>query len=400
MIVAFGARMRPSYRINFTKTTLLQITIPTKGTRDYYYDLKEKNLILDVTSKGTKSFYLYKRINGKPERIFLGLFPDISVEQARKLASQIKGEIAFGINPKDKINAKKAEITFGEMFLGFMERYSKKHKRSWQYDEREVNKFLPHWFKRKASSITKHEVQLLHEEIREENGLYQANRILERIRAIYNKNIEWGWNGINPANGIKKYKEKSRDRFIQPDELPRFFQALQEEHNITARDYIWISLLTGARKSNVLSMKWEDISFARKEWRIPDTKNGEAVTIALSDKAIEILDERRKFTNGPYVFASEQGSKGYLQDPKKAWARILKKAEIEDLRLHDLRRTLGSYQVITGSSLAIIGKSLGHKSSKATEVYARLNLDPVRESVERATEAMFAFIKNNNPDNV
>ena len=74
-----------------------------------------------------------------------------------------------------------------------MEKYSKKYKRSWKYDEREVNKFLPHWFKRQISTITNQEIRTLHEKVRSENGLYQANRILERIRAIYNKAIEWGY---------------------------------------------------------------------------------------------------------------------------------------------------------------------------------------------------------------
>jgi integrase len=194
-----------------------------------------------------------------------------------------------------------------------------------------------------------------------ENGLYQSNRLLERIRAIYNKSIEWGWDGKNPTNGIKKYKEKSRDRFIQPDELPRFFQALQEERNATARDYIWISLLTGARKGNVLSMRWKDVNLFSREWRIPETKNGEHVVIALSEKAIAILSERQKIATGIYVFPSDRVDDLHFKDPKKAWAKILKIAGIEDLRLHDLRRTLGSYQAITGASMAIIGKSLGHK---------------------------------------
>jgi integrase len=376
--------------INFTKTTIKALPIPKSG-RESYKDTKEKGLSLYITSTGHITFFIRKRVRGKDERIILGSFSEISVEKARAEALKMRAQVADGKSPNEEKQKIKAEITFGEMFIQFMERYSKKHKKSWQYDEREVNKFLSHWFKRKASSISRQEIQLLHENIREENGLYQANRLLERIRAIYNKNIEWGWSGINPCLGIKKFKEQSRDRFIQPDELPRFFEALNEELNYTIRDYIWISLLTGARKSNVLAMRWNEINLARREWRIPDTKNGEALTIHLSDQAIEILKSRK--SESEFVFPSELSSKGYLQDPKKAWARILKKAEIEDLRIHDLRRTLGSWQVATGASLPVIGKSLGHKSSKATEVYARLNLDPVRESVNKATNAMLAFRK-------
>ena len=223
---------------------------------------------------------------------------------------------------------------------------------------------------------------------------YSANRLLERIKAIYNKAIEWGYSGINPANGIKKFKEKARDRFIQPNELPRFFKALDEEENQIAKDYIYISLYTGARKANVLAMKWDEVNFTTKEWRIPKTKNGEAVTLPLVKEAIDILEKRKKQNSKmdlpdlqkQYVFPSIGSKSGYLQDPKKAWDRILKKAEISDLRIHDIRRTLGSYQAITGASLPIIGKSLGHKSSQATQIYSRMNLDPVRQSVEKAVE--------------
>lgn len=379
-------------KIRFTNAAISKLLAPSIG-RVSYHDSELKGFILLVNFNSIKSFYFRKRTHGRDERIFIGRFPDIAVEQARKLAMQHMSTIAQGKNPNDERRKIKQEVTFGEMFKQFMERYSKVQKRSWEYDEREVNKFLSHWFSRKASSITKYEVQVLQGTVRNENGLYQSNRLLERIRAIHNKNIEWGWEGKNPTSGIKKYREKSRDRFIQPDELPRFFQALQEEENTTARDYIWISLLTGARKGNVLSIKWEDINFARREWRIPETKNSEPVTMALSDKAIEILLERQKAANSVYVFPSDKGSHLHFKDPKKAWARILKRAGIEDLRLHDLRRTLGSYQAITGANLAIIGKSLGHKTFKATEVYARVNLDPVRASVEKATNAMLAFIE-------
>ena len=89
-----------------------------------------------------------------------------------------------------------------------------------------------------------------------------------------------------------------------------------------------------------------------------------------------------------------------IVEPKKVWQRILKNASIEDLRLHDLRRTLGSWQARMGASLAIIGKSLNHKSPSATAIYARLDLDPVRDSVEKATNAMFAAANNKSEETI
>lgn len=387
-----------SHHLNFTKAALLKAPAPKKGGRDYYYDERERGLVMAVMPSGTRTFYLYKRVDGRPERILLGRFPDISVENARKLATAAKGEIATGKNPQKEKRAIRDEMTFGALFIEYLEKYSKVHKRSWAYDEREVNKFLSRWFKRKISSIEKSEVERLHARIGKDNGLYQANRLLERIRSIFNKAIDWGWDGTNPATGIKKFKEQSRDRFLQPDELPRFFEALAKEPNEAARDFFMISLLTGARKSNTLAMRWKDINFAAATWRIDLTKNGEGQTIQLPKQAMEILVERKLHSASPWVFPGT-GAAGHLADPKKAWTRILKEAGIENLRIHDLRRTLGSYQAATGANGYIIGKSLGHRSQQSTAIYARLNLDPVRESVNKATDAMFSYRTGDSQEN-
>ncbi|PIP88751.1 MAG: recombinase XerD [Bdellovibrionales bacterium CG22_combo_CG10-13_8_21_14_all_38_13] len=380
----------PSFRINFTKAELDKAKLPEQGKRNYYYDLKESGLMMQVTAKGAKSFYLYRKIEGKPERVLLGKYPDISIERARKKAAIEKGEIAEGNNPQEKKRAIKAEITFKEMFEQYMERYSKIHKKSWKYDEREIKKYLKHWFSRRISTIKNHEVRKLHETIHNENGLYQANRILERVRSLYNKAIEWGWQGENPALGIKKFREKSRDRFIQPDEMKKFMEAVENEQNQTARDLFKMLLFTGARKTNTLMMRWEEISFEYRAWRIPETKNGDPVIIPLIPAAIEILERRKRENtkNSPWVFQGD-GEAGYYNDPKKAWSRVRKASGLTDLRMHDLRRTMGSYQAITGASLPVIGRSLGHKSQQATQVYAHLYMDPVRESVEKASAAMF-----------
>lgn len=194
-----------SYRINFTKKSLEHIIPPVKPTEkkggvfDTYYDIKEKGLILLVSNGGAKTFYLYTKVNSKPERIKIGSFPEMPVEQARKEATNNRSLINSGQNPNRDKNNLKEEITFKELFDQFMHRYSKKFKRSWQYDQREVTKFLPHWFGRKVSQISKQEIQILHEKIGENNSIYQANRLLERIRAIYNKGIEWGLKITNPT---------------------------------------------------------------------------------------------------------------------------------------------------------------------------------------------------------
>lgn len=212
------------------------------------------------------------------------------------------------------------------------------------------------------------------------------------LQTVFNRAIEWGWGQSNPAKGVRKFKEQSRDRFLQSDELPRLFKALQLEPNDAVRDYVLLSLFTGARKGNVLSMRWEQINFDRATWAIPMTKNGESHTVPLVESALQILHIRRARIKTDWVFPSH-GVTGHLVEPKKAWKRILERAEIKDLRLHDLRRSLGSWQAVTGASLPVIGKTLAHKHVNTTAIYARLNLDPVRESMDKATKAMLESMK-------
>lgn len=376
-------------RINFTKTVIDNL-MPTQK-RYKIYDVTIPKLAVIVTEKGTKSFVVIKRTATESIKVTIGHYPDVTIQQARTQAIFILKEIAEGKNPNEKKRKFRQEMTLKELFDMFMERYSKRVKKSWKYDEREIPKHLGCWFNRKISTITKPQVQKMHEKISIENGMYQANRTLERLKSMYNRAIDWGWDGTNPCNGIKKNKEVKRDRFLRPDELPRFFTALQNETNEVARNYIWMLLLTGSRKTNVLAMRWDEIDFELQIWRIPDTKNGEPVNIPLTSLAMQLLKSIKH--ESEWVFPSPTSSAGHLQDPKKAWNRILKQAEIENLRIHDIRRTLGSYQAITGASLHIIGKSLGHKSSISTQIYARLTNDPVRASMETATNKMLEYME-------
>jgi integrase len=110
----------------------------------------------------------------------------------------------------------------------------------------------------------------------------------------------------------------------------------------------------------------------------------ETLTIVLTPLVVQILETRKASSTSPWVFPGT-GKTKHLVEPKSAWRRILKRAALTDLRLHDLRRTLGSWQAATGASLPVIGKSLGHSSLAATAIYARLDTDPIRASVERAT---------------
>jgi integrase len=268
-----------------------------------------------------------------------------------------------------------------------MEKYAKlgMKPRSWKDAELRLKKVLPYLSQRKLSSITKQDMREVHNQIGQENSKYEANSVLEYIRAIFNKMISWGWEGTNPAIGVKKFREIKRDRFILKDELPKFLEALENEPNKNTRNFSLHAYTQEPVNPTFYPCIREDIDFSISEWRIADTKNSEPVRVPLLDEALEILNSRMHLReSSPWTFPSNDSKSGHIQEPKTAWKRILERAGLENLRIHDLRRTLASYQATTGSSLTIIGKSLGHKSLQSTAIYARLSNDPARAELERA----------------
>lgn len=383
------AKNKPK-RFAFTVARLRVLPTPKKG-RIYAYDTKCAGLCVCKSSRGTTVFYRYGKVNGRPVRIRLGRFPDLPIDQARKAATDLSGQIAAGKDPAAERRGRRGALTFGELFDWYLEQHSRPHKRTWKIDQQQYDRYLrDRWHGRKIDTIHKRDVATLHTTLGADHGHYAANRLRALLHKIFSLAIDHGLlEGRNPVQGIKKFPEVKRDRFLDQDELRRFFAALLEEENTTVRDCLLMLLFTGARRMNTYSMAWADIDFRRALWRIPNTKTGEPVVLPLSSEAMTILQERWKTANqaNPWVFPSKRKG-GHLADATKVWKGVLDRAGLENLRLHDLRRTLGSWQALGGSSLQVIGRSLGHKNVATTEIYARLTMDPIRKSIEKATSAM------------
>jgi integrase len=371
-------------------------------------------------------------------RFKLGRFPDFNVDDARKECGKYLNKIEHGEDVEAARREAREELTLSAFFEVYEERHAKPHKRSWEFDRSNFTNHLEKTFgNRLLSGITQTMVNRHHARISQERGPVIANRVLSLLTVLFNKAREWGYYSRqkdSPTRYVAKYKEKARERFLQGEELPYFFEALQAEPNDDLRDYVMVSLFTGARKANVLSMTWHEIDLTRGEWNIPKTKNGDALLIPLVPQVVKVLQARRLATQSIFVFPSHS-KKGHMIDPKRGWHRLLQAAKalvwkntpslktlvepiveanktaplhtlhtliweaaeakliklpraFQDLHIHDLRRTLGSWQTIAGASAFIVGRSLGHKSLKSTQVYARLNLDPVRESITQATAMM------------
>lgn len=430
-------------KLEFTRSALVAIEPPAKG-RDYAYDTVQPGLVLVVTPN-VKSFQVYRKISGRPVRVTLGHFapdliesrelpktqangkpldplayigntPRLNVRMARALAVAVSAAMDRGENPsaekREQRRKEAEELTLRQAFdiyhrdhllaqgkrkaeklrddfarlLGTVEPGQKKPRGQ----ERKKSPGAVDWEKRKLSSLKPADVRKMMSALKDGAGLYAANMAFVLLRAVYRKMAEWKlYDGLNPCDGISKFPEQSRDRFIKADEAPKLFTALAEAPEYF-RHFVILGLATGARRSNLVSMRWADLDLTAGLWMIPgaQSKNDKAMVVPLIPAALDVL-KTRQGNGSPWVFPANSEA-GHIQDPKKQWKALLNRAGLDDLRIHDLRRSLGSWAAINGASLAIIGQALGHRSTDATKVYARLTVDPVRDAMEQASSALFA----------
>ncbi len=382
-------RRRMDKKFKFTKSAVDVLPPAPANTRVEYHDLMVKGLRLRVSSTGGKTYAIYARLKGGgPERVTIGTAARLTPENARTRAKTILADLANGKSHAEGARAKRGETTFASLHADYL-RNTPMRPRSlaayeWLYEKHVAGELG----KLKLSEITPDRVRKLHRMVSVGTPI-TANRCVSMVKAAFN----WAskaqeWTGSNPAVNVQKNKETSRTRYLQPAELATFFQSL-EECEEPAKSFFMLCLLTGARRSNVLAMRWADIGLDDALWRIPaaDAKAGEEMNIPLVPEAVTLLRRLHKEHASPWAFPADSKT-GHYQEPKRAWATLRRRAGLADLRIHDLRRTMGSWLVRTGANTAINAKALGHKSMQAAAVYQRIaDTDPVREAMVKATTA-------------
>jgi hypothetical protein len=240
----------PSNRLNFTKRALDRLTLPSEGVA-YFYDTDTKGLAISVGKTGRKSFLLYRKIQGRPERVKIGRYPDVTIDQARKTVAGLNADIAQDLNPAESMRARRSEITLADFFKVYYERHSSVRKISHKED---LDKFKRHinttdygvnLAKLRLSDITR--AQLISHHAKMGHIPTTANRVIALISSMYSRAIQWGYfDGNHPCRGMDKYREKSRSRFVLPDEMPRLMLAMEHETNELVRDFVKLALYTGA----------------------------------------------------------------------------------------------------------------------------------------------------------
>ena len=352
--------------------------------RDARWDEQIPGLGVRIYPSGKKVFILSYRTSGRKRLLTLGAYGVLTLDQARDKAKRFLGRIVDGIDPLLVRKKERAGQTMSALTEAYIERYAKPHKKTWRTDQSRINKYiLPTFGNLLVKSVTRTEVAKWHHKIGKSTP-YEANRNLALFSKMFNCAKEWGFveeTGINPAVGIENFKEQKRDRWLTPKELPRLTKAIDAVENIYARACLWLYLFTGCRKTELLRSKWQDVDLDRQELRLPETKAGRTHYIPLSSPAVAILQNLPRIDGNPFVFPGARRGRS-LVNIDKIWRKVRKEAKVEDVRLHDMRRTVGSWLAQGGISLHLIGRVLNHSNGSTTQIYARFAQDHVKEALE------------------
>jgi integrase len=374
-------------RFQFTADKLRQLTAPA-GRQAMVRDTIEPALALRVGAR-SKTFLIYKKLRGRPVKVSLGRWPDLSIDHARKLARKELAKLADGIDSNEAKRKARQELVLGDLWDFYRRGHLIAAGKSLATADSAWRTWLARWEKRRLSTIKPADVQALRLDLLEKVTPSTAKRVLTQLRAVWNWGAETGLHALeNPVRRLRGLRDQERDRYLQPDELPRLFEALATEENLRFRDFVLLALLSGARRSNVLRMRWEDLDLTHKHWRIPKTKGGKSQNVPIVPEAVAILQRRWSVRQSDVWVFPGRGACGHYQEPKRAWKSLLQRTSIEGLHIHDLRRSMGSWQARTGASLVAIKETLGHSSISTSAIYARLGSDPARAAMEKAADAM------------
>jgi hypothetical protein len=262
-------------------------------SRDVRWDMALPGFGLRIYPSGRKAFVLsYRNQHGTKRMMTLGDYGALTLDQARKRAQKAMVAVEDGADPLDEKAARKEGKTFGDLTTEYLGRHAKPKKRSWREDERRLERHIPaRWWNRKAGAIRRDDVARLHSDIGA-NYPYAANRLLSLLSIMFRLAATWGYtaeNAVNPATGVDRFAEHKRKRYLKQAEFPALASAIDTESSIYIRGALWLYLLTGMRKTEVLSARRDAVDWQRGVLTLPKTKSGEEQTVALSAPALAIL---------------------------------------------------------------------------------------------------------------
>lgn len=399
-------------RAKITKT-VVDASEPVEGVRYCVWDTEIKGFRLRVMPTGRKVYELRYRVGSRQRLSTIGTHGSPwTADTARSRAKTMLFSVAHGEDPQADKEKARAAMTVSELVTLYLEQgpADKPGKRasSWATDKYNLKRHaepqigskvardlsaadLAQWQAAVTSGKTaaKGKSDKKRGSVNVRGGPGAAARAMRTVAAMLAWAKKRGLIENNPATEVAKIKDGRRERYLSDDEARRLWEAVDvlekaKEGGITADHAAAFKLLmlTGARRSEILGLRWTEVDLRRKLLLLPPLRHKSGGTsrpkaIPLPTAAVSILEGRKR--TGDYIFGDEP-----MPPPKRAWARVLKQAGVTDASFHVLRHTLASFAIADGASLYVVGKTLGHAKAETTQRYAHLRDDATAKAAEGA----------------
>ena len=360
-----------------------------------FWDRELTGFGVRVYPTGSKVYIAQARGPEGPKRVAVGRQGVIHAEEARKRAALIISRIKAGEAPVPETLIPAGGPSVAELAARYIAEYvSVRCKpRTVKLARSVVHRHIaPALGRMPLAAVERARVAELHGRLHETPSI--ANAVVGALSAMYKLAEGWGLvpeGLLNPCRSLIKYPERRRERFLTAAEFGRLGCVLDEAEtrggaSAPAVAAIRLLILTGCRKSEILTLRWEDVAPGESELRLPDTKTG-ARAVSLSPPAVKLLADLPRLPGNPWVIPGKKPG-GRLSSLDYVWRIIREQAGLEDVRIHDLRHSFASRALALGESLPMIGKLLGHSQIQTTARYAHLARDSVYEAAERIAESI------------
>lgn len=373
--------------------------LPSPGKdQTFYRDSSLIGFALRVTSAGVKSFVVEKIIGNKVRRMTIGKYSGaLTTEQARTKAQILLGKIADGKDPiEEKQIAVMHETTLGQVMQDYLKsRKSLKPKTLYDYNLI-MNNVFTDWKNLPIMQITKNKVEKFHIQLGEKKGEAYANLSMRLLRALFNfaagKYEDAQGGSLITENPVKRlsqtrawYRIERRQTFIQAHELKAWYQGVQKLENEGLRDYFMLVILTGLRRQEAASLRWDQVDLKSKTLRIADTKNNEPHTLPLSTYLRKLLQTRLENATTPFVFPAPSAS-GHIMESRKQIDKVVASSGIQ-FTIHDLRRTFITIAESLDIPAYALKRLLNHKMhNDVTAGYIVSDVERLRSPMQKITD--------------
>jgi len=389
-------------------------TLKVTGKDYVHWDGELTGFGVRVRASGSMSFVAVYRTGGRnspQRRVTIGAVGKIEADKAREEAKTIVRQAELGQDrAADKARAR-AEMTFSQVCdLYLKEGCETKKPSTIATDKGRIERHIkPLLGKKRIGEITRTDIENFMRDVANgrtavdertkargraivEGGKGTATRTVGLLGGIMSFAVSRQMRSDNPVRGVKRYPDKKGETFLSSSQLAELGNALAgletEGANPFAIAIIRLLAFTGARKTEIASLKWSELDLERGYLRLDDSKTG-AKIIPIGAPACEILAAQTAIDSSPYVFPASSGT-GYFQGVERVWARLKERAGFPKLRLHDLRHSFASIGLARGDALPVIGAILGHADVKTTSRYAHLADDPVRQAANSISQSIKA----------